>query len=432
MNILFSPIGNTDPIKGDLDGAMLHICRHYPIDMVIMYMSKDICVNHLRDNRYVRSLELLSAQTGREIGHEIIERPELENVQLFDFFIREFITLLSDIRTRFPQAEIYLNVSSGTPAMKSSLQILAAFREGEFTPLQVAGPGYTPPGYRPFDTDDAFENDLDNLEESENRCIRSSNLDLLTETKKKMLTALIDKYDYSGALVFAKDMTGLSEDFRHLLKAADLRSKFELDTARSEAETSGHEMTFYSEPAEYLLILWLKNERNEIADLLRAITPLMDVLYRRALKECCGFDVENYITERDSGDVWNMTKLRKSSDIAAAYDLLNAENSPKVGSFIFSKLVDKLSDDAELKAVFKALRKVEREARNRIAHQFISINRKDLHDLDLGSVNDILKALYSAALLTGALRSEDGGKKERTYFFEEYIRLNGALKKMLE
>ena len=37
--ILFSPIGGTDPIKYDRDGSMLHICRHYMPDEVIMYMS---------------------------------------------------------------------------------------------------------------------------------------------------------------------------------------------------------------------------------------------------------------------------------------------------------------------------------------------------------------------------------------------------------
>ena len=50
--ILFSPIGSTDPIKYFHDGSMLHICRHYKPDTVILYMSKEITQRNRPDNRY--------------------------------------------------------------------------------------------------------------------------------------------------------------------------------------------------------------------------------------------------------------------------------------------------------------------------------------------------------------------------------------------
>lgn len=43
--ILFSPVGGTDPIKYLHDGSMLHICRHYRPDEVVLYMSKEIMEN---------------------------------------------------------------------------------------------------------------------------------------------------------------------------------------------------------------------------------------------------------------------------------------------------------------------------------------------------------------------------------------------------
>lgn len=54
MKILFSPIGNTDPISDSnfYDGAMLHICRHYDIDKVYMYMSKKIYEKEEADQRF--------------------------------------------------------------------------------------------------------------------------------------------------------------------------------------------------------------------------------------------------------------------------------------------------------------------------------------------------------------------------------------------
>ena len=37
---LFSPVGNTDPIRYFYDGSMLHICRVYEPDVVVLYLSK--------------------------------------------------------------------------------------------------------------------------------------------------------------------------------------------------------------------------------------------------------------------------------------------------------------------------------------------------------------------------------------------------------
>lgn len=436
MNILFSPIGNTDPIANDLDGAMLHICRHYPIDRVVMYMSKEILSHHRADNRYVDSLEKLAAHLGREITHEIIERPELDNVQVFDGFISDFGAILADIHAKYPDAEVYLNVSSGTPAMKSALQILAAYREFDYKPIQVAGPGYRE-NRKPFDIKTAFDDDLDNLPESTNRCSISTNLDLSAETKKKMISALIDNYDYSGALLLAKDTARLGGEFLTLLKGADYRYKFELEKARELFAEAGLSDMLYEDVPENLLILWVKNERDEIADFLRAITPLMDVLYHSALKNCCGFDIDSFVIDTPGGQKWDTEAL----DRAAASDTIAAtvktrfayDDSRIINSSILNKLIKELSADSALKKVFNDLRDVEQNARNIIAHQFRSISRKDLHDMNIGSVRNILKNLYTAAVMSGRIAAAPGTSedKARKEFFDSYILMNKKLKALL-
>lgn len=44
QTILFTPVGGTDPISSTncRDGSMLHICRIYKPDKVIMYMTKEM------------------------------------------------------------------------------------------------------------------------------------------------------------------------------------------------------------------------------------------------------------------------------------------------------------------------------------------------------------------------------------------------------
>ena len=41
MRVLFTPVGDTDPVRGYHDGGMLHILRHYaPVDRVLYFSRK--------------------------------------------------------------------------------------------------------------------------------------------------------------------------------------------------------------------------------------------------------------------------------------------------------------------------------------------------------------------------------------------------------
>ena len=123
--VLFLPVGMTDPIRYFRDGAVLNIIRNYKPDVVFLYMSKGILEYHKKDNRYVYSIEQLKKHIGIDIDIKVIDRPELEDVQLFDSFIGEYTDILSELHKEYPDYQVLLNVSSGTPAMKSSLQILS-------------------------------------------------------------------------------------------------------------------------------------------------------------------------------------------------------------------------------------------------------------------------------------------------------------------
>ena len=88
--ILFSPVGGTDPIATSnfRDGSMLHICRCYKPDKVYLYMSKEILEFQNKDQRYTYCLEKLGEKCGCSFEYALIERPDMENVQEFDPFIR--------------------------------------------------------------------------------------------------------------------------------------------------------------------------------------------------------------------------------------------------------------------------------------------------------------------------------------------------------
>lgn len=69
---------------------MLHIFRCYKPDEVYLYMSKEILALHEKDNRYLYCLDRLAERQKRSYKYEIIARPEMENVQEFDYFLSGF------------------------------------------------------------------------------------------------------------------------------------------------------------------------------------------------------------------------------------------------------------------------------------------------------------------------------------------------------
>ena len=109
---LFSPIGNTDPIKYFYDGSMLHICRYYKPDVVILYLSHEMILHHEKDNRYVRSIELLGEKLGHTFEVRIIRDEQMVDVQQYDLFYHAFRGIIADIEEEMmPEDTLIVNMA---------------------------------------------------------------------------------------------------------------------------------------------------------------------------------------------------------------------------------------------------------------------------------------------------------------------------------
>ena len=388
MNILFSPIGMTDPISTFHDGAMLHICRYYDIDKVYMYMSKEVTEFHNKDGRYTYCLDKLSEQKGKNIEYELITREDLEDVHIFDTFIDEFRKIMQDIHLQNPDASIYLNVSSGTPAMKSALQVLAAFRDFDYIPIQVATPEKKSNPHVEekvnYDAAEQWECNEDNSS-PENRCTKSGNLNFLNEIKKQMLSELIAKYDYVGAKALAETMEGAIDDkFKELLDGAVYRCKLFYNKTDKIFKKYGYNVLPFVQSdianmTEYFLQVDLRVRKGEYADFLRSLTPLFADLFEKLLKDRYKFDVNNYVSV-------DKRKVRKFSrdKLDKHPGLLNYLDKEYYGSFRDGSAIssDTLlliicffeQNDITLKNICADLRLVEEKSRNYAAHEIVAVD----------------------------------------------------------
>lgn len=440
MKILFSPLGLTDPISNYRDGAMLNICRNYEIDKVYLYMSAEVYGYHKHDNRYLYCLEQLSKRKGKRIDAELILRENLTDVHIFDTFIEEFRKILMEIHTDNPDAELYLNVSSGTPAMKSALQILSAFREFDYIPIQVSTPEKKSNPHVEekwnYEPEQMWEcNDDNNEPESSNRCRKSGNFNFLMQMKKNMLNELIEKYDYTGANTLAETMPeALSEKAAELLNGAEKRYMLEYKGANNVFKKYGYKLLEIEQSdlapiAEYFLILNLKVVKGEYADFLRAITPLLADLFEMILDNKCGFNVNDYVDYEsfDNNKVrkWNDKKLEKNitAKNALSANYKNGINKSPVYSDHLIKLITALSKDKGVVKLCNELRKLEKKLRNTPAHEIVSITNDTIKSITGITAEDIVLRIRELMKFTKLNINDD--------FFNSYEKMNKIIQSAL-
>ncbi len=399
--ILFSPIGGTDPIseKNYREGGLLHICRFYTPDKIIMYMSKEIVENHRKDNRYVRGIEYLYESLNLNMPEiEIIEKDMLTEVHRFDIFYDDFRKILLELKNSVSSDdEILINVSSGTPGMKSALQVLATLGEFPMKVIQVSNPTkkmgehihnkeYSIELYWEFNEDNC---DYQTIGHTENRCAEIKCNNLLKIKYEEIIKKQICDYNYSAAYELAQELNQMygSLPYLDLIAMAYNRNLFLYNQAKTIAKNNDIDCFpiatgNYVKMFESALNLQIKLARHEYADFVRAITPLFVQIFETILKEKLNVNLTNYINIGwDEAERWNMQALlseeRLLSILDKKYDK-NQDGAKKFkGGIVYSDalvaLIDGISTDQELKNLANDLRSVEAKLRNKVAHQLMSV-----------------------------------------------------------
>lgn len=385
--ILFSPVGKTDPITNYHDGSLLHISRHYQPEIIYLYMSKEMSEFHHLDNRYCKCLEWLQKKENFISEIHVIERPDLVDVQLFDYFYDEFDAELQKIHEAYPNHQILLNVSSGTPAMKSGLQFLAASSEHGYRAIQVATPqkGVNKEAidFEDYDLDTRWELNEDNENNSPNRCIESATMMLNKRIKLEVIRNHLNAYDYQAALNVAKTIeTLLPENIMFLLEGATKRMNLDYAGAiKAFAKTAVQPMPRLSSDKapviEYILWLQAKQQRGDLADFIRGITPVIVDIFELILKEKYHIKLSDFC-ERNSKGVWCLSRQNFLNNLPELLSYIEESygeliQKKPISSHILLSMLEKECHQPALYNLAKELREIEQSVRNTAAHEIVSI-----------------------------------------------------------
>ena len=405
---MFSPVGGTDPISNERDGAILHICRRYRPACVELYLSREMLALQEKDDRYRQAVLRLAEEAGFPVQLRSVERPELVNVHLFDCFYQEFERLLHALHRDYPKHQVLVNLSSGTPAMKSALSVLATLIDFPILAIQVASPKRGHNGRREalseFDLELYWACDLDrDPAQYEDRCqvMRSENL--RAKLQRQAVEAHLDAYDYHAAWVVAQQMGDLLPDgARALLTAAELRAHQQWRSIQPSElreklipKGAGDEQRNIF---EYLLWLQNRQQQGELADFLRGLTPSLYHLCLYAVEHHGSFPLRSY----SSGDWLDPASLKRDPAGTKVYDILaQAARQPLRPGFLSSELCCRILEGLipahPCVAPLTALREVEIRIRNIAAHTIVPITQSLFRQRCGRTPEDIMHLLRQAA-----------------------------------
>lgn len=434
--ILFSPIGGSDPIRNYHDGSMLHICRNYLPDRVVLYLSGEMYQHHVQDNRYVYCLEELGKKMSHPFEIEVIVRDELTEVQDYEYFYTEFTKCINDIVAQIDEGdELLLNVSSGTPAMKNALIILATLAEFSFQPIQVSTPlkrsNYMDENTKNYEVQEQWEFDEDNepQEGDTSRCEEIKSLNLVKLLKVNLLEKHLQAYDYTAALEIARDLKNhISVKATAMIEQANERNQLNTKRVNELAKKIDYQpMPVKNQEncdlLEYVLLLQMKVRRKEYADFIRAITPVVFELFYRVLKRQCHIDIKDYCDEKKSGLRWNLEKIKQTEvgDILQKEYAATGFRGGPVYSSQLKPLILHYSGSEKVNTLVTDLRHAEEKARNKAAHTIVSITNEKIVKWTDYTAEELLVKIQQLTLFV--VPGQDGS------IWDSYDRMNEAIMK---
>ena len=393
MRILYTPVGDTDPIRGCYDGGMLHIVRHYNPDMAILVLSKDMEQKEAANHRFTKALKYVKADLDIKLIHTGLE--DVHRIDILQPFVDHFYETLST----YPDAEILVNLSSGTPQMKLIMSYLSVENDA-VRGIQVDSPQRSSNRSEPAvndneDIDIIIENNFDDQEDSENRCHEPQMGYIKRNNIKQSLHTLITSYKYKEAIssyhsykrTFESDVVN---DVLPLLEHAQLRLGLNYDDAlqkvRKVGPTSLSSLLTDKELRklhEFLMLMEVRLKQGQIEDFILKTTPFMYELMRYYFTK--ELDVNWRQVEKKTSKGVRLDMVAFKTQYPKLYESWQ-ENSDtpylqelQVSFYHMLHMIEDCDTvDSSLLKHLKEIRRIERKIRNKIAHEVVVFTEHDI------------------------------------------------------
>ena len=296
MKVLISAVGNTDPIRNFHDGALVHIARKYRPDKIIIVFSEELIRKKDDIEKVIRSID--SEYLPEIVYHEpIILNNE---VHIFDTMFDQFDDIIREYYTK--DDEFILNLSSGTPQIKSALFVLNRLSEINVKAVQVPSPEKkSNAGVRHDDSEDIdvlIDTNMDNKQDYVDRTIEDTSDKFKQGLIKKTLRDFIKKYDYKASLEIANqlpDFPGLKDCRKKLQDIVDSLDRQDIPQLLQKKKWSEEQKKVLN---AYLTID-LQKERGNFSEGLIRIKNLTEFILEDYIENRYPEFLDNYVNESE-------------------------------------------------------------------------------------------------------------------------------------
>lgn len=309
---------------------------------------------------------------------------DIVNVQLME----ELVPLAEgflELRKEFPEEEILLNLSSGTPQMKTVMSFLATDFEN-VRAIQVDSPqrASNRTAHATQDNEDidvVIENNFDNATDYTCRCHEAPLSLLRRYSIRHQLISLINNYEYRAALnMYNKNKAMFVEETGKLLRHADLRSKLLINEAfKGMGKENIYNNNSVKKLNEFLMVMELHQRKGELAEFIPKLTPFLYELLLYYFENHVALKLECFCySKRNNNSSWKISaeKLRKEAPDVFTYLNYYFRQGFRDTELSFSNMLLILkslkSIKTELMGELQILREVEKNQRNKIAHTILT------------------------------------------------------------
>ena len=415
--VLLTFAGNTDPTRGNYDGPMLHICRYYRPKKIYLVLTSEM--QKRNENRIYEKAIKESLEDYNPIFEYI--NTDIDDAHLFDIYFNKINETFNKIKLEHPNAEVLVNVTSGTAQMISNLVMYIVDAVNiNIVPIQVATPegrGNTSKVVNnSYEVNDEKENNFDNIEEFRTNRILFPDLRQYSRLLvKNQIKELLKKYEYSTCLELLKrdifqensKLNGLlnfANDRRHLkgLKSnGKLKSlndkKLDKFYYYNKNETVENKVKEWYKIVDYFALANIKQKSGDIAGYTIMLEPLIVNIYLSILRDVFGKKLSDLFSEkRKDGEFSYKTEILKIKNYSGLKEkiehelaILELKNSTFVSDSVLIAMIKYFIEKNESETLekmdleyfsnfSKTLHKI-KEVRNMIAHSLKTINRDDFN-----------------------------------------------------
>lgn len=420
--VLISAIGTADPVRGMRDGGLMHIMRHYRPDTVYLFLTAEMVKEDLADDRIQQTFDFIRNKWDgyapkvfrypTDFDDPSNRRPLIEDPSDLDALMEPMDELFRIAIAEDPEAEVLINLSSGTPQMQIILAQKAMDPRHPALGIQVKTP--TGKSRNPLNFSlQALEENKDELDDGSagetlvigNRCHEPKMKAMRREAVRYQLEALISQRNYAAIAQMRADLP------RKITKLADhlkYRSQFQLKLAKEEAKgLDGMELcvergnlseTAY-ELVEYFTMLKHLIHLKEYTEFLLRLNPFLVELQLELLRQQLK-SRKLKVTDLFYGNRhrWKISPKKIGEKLPEMVTYLDRRlNSPLREGDISIKLLNYMLEFFSLEEPFMTLlkdcEKANFELRNQAAHDLFSVTNEEIKTTCGRSGEEIIQGL---------------------------------------